>query len=230
MKLVLFDLDGTVLWTDGAGRSAIRQALIEEMGTAGPIDDFAFAGKTDTQIVRDLLAAAEHPHAGSEEHATRVCNRYAELLAVELKLPHRRLRVFEGVTELLDRLHARKDAVVGLLTGNIPVGARLKLAAVGIDPDRFQVGAFGSDALERSGLPPIAAERSAPLMGHVPHGHEVVIIGDTPSDVSCGRSIGARAIAVATGPFSVAELEATGAYAVFPDLTDTNAVETAIFA
>jgi phosphoglycolate phosphatase len=230
MKLILFDLDGTVLWTDGAGRSAIRQALIEEMGTAGPVDDFAFAGKTDTQIVRDLLTAAQHPHAGSEAHAARVCNRYAELLEVELRLPHRKLRVFDGVTELLDRLHARADAVVGLLTGNISVGARLKLAAVGLDPDRFEVGAFGSDALERSGLPPIAAERSAPLIGHVPHGDEVVIIGDTPSDVSCGQGIGARAIAVATGPFSVAELEAAGAYAVFLDLTDTNAVEAAIFA
>jgi phosphoglycolate phosphatase-like HAD superfamily hydrolase len=230
MKLILFDLDGTVLWTDGAGRSAIRQALIEEMGTAGPIDDYAFAGKTDVQIVRELLTAAEHPDAHSDEHATRVCNRYAELLESELKLPHRNLRVFDGVPELLARLHMRADAIVGLLTGNIPVGARLKLAAVGIDPDRFRVGAYGSDALKRDGLPLIAAQRSATLMGHVPHGDEVVIIGDTPSDVSCGQGIGARAIAVATGPFSVAELQAAGAYAVFPDLTDTDAVESAIFA
>ncbi len=230
MKLILFDLDGTILWTDGAGRSAIRQALIEEMGTAGPIDDFAFAGKTDTQIVRELLTAAKHPHAGSDAHAVRVCNRYAELLEVELGLPHRDLKVFDGVTELLERLHARPDAVVGLLTGNITVGARLKLSSVGIDPDRFEVGAFGSDALARSDLPPIAAQRAAAVMGRVPRGEEVVIIGDTPSDVSCGQSIGARAIAVATGPFSVAELEAAGAYAVFPDLTDTDEVETAIFA
>ncbi len=83
MKLVLFDIDGTLLWSDGAGRGAIRKALLAEMGTTGPIDDFRFDGKTDPQIVRDLMIAAEHPHANSEEHVQAVCDRYVELLSHE---------------------------------------------------------------------------------------------------------------------------------------------------
>ncbi|UCG86542.1 MAG: haloacid dehalogenase-like hydrolase [Gemmatimonadota bacterium] len=228
-KLILFDVDGTLLWTDGAGRAAIRQALIHEMGTAGPIDDFAFAGKTDPQIVRELLRAAAHPNADSNSHAERVCQRYAEVLESELRAPQRSVRVFQGVRTLLARLKTRDDCVVGLLTGNIEVGARLKLSAVGIDPDQFQIGAYGSDAMDRAELPLIAAERAAPLLGHVPRGEEVVILGDTPSDVTCGHGIGARAIAVATGPFSIEELEAFEPYAVFPDFTDTAAVVAAIF-
>ncbi|UCD23730.1 MAG: HAD hydrolase-like protein [Gemmatimonadota bacterium] len=229
-KLILFDIDGTLLWTDGAGRSAIRQALIMEMGTAGPVDDHAFAGKTDPQIVRELLTAADHPQAHSESDAERVCAKYAEVLEVELQTPGRSLRIYEGVPMLLDQLSAHSDAIVGLLTGNIEVGARLKLAAAGIDPDQFRVGAFGSDARERADLPSIAAQRAEPLFGHAPQGEEVVIIGDTPSDVTCGRSIGARSIAVATGPFSVQELAAIGPYKVFPTLEDTDAVIEAIFA
>jgi phosphoglycolate phosphatase-like HAD superfamily hydrolase len=229
-KLILFDVDGTLLWSDGAGRAAIRQALIDEMGTAGPIDDFAFAGKTDPQIVRELLTAAAHPDADSNGYAERVCQRYAEILEVELRDPQRSLRVFQGVRDLLAQLHTRDDGVVGLLTGNIEVGARLKLTAAGIDPDQFQIGAYGSDAMERAALPLIAAQRAVPLFGHVPRGEEVVILGDTPSDVTCGRDIGARPIAVATGPFSREELEAFEPYAVFQDFTDTTAVIEAIFA
>ena len=227
-KLVLFDIDGTLLWSDGAGRSAIRQALVSVMGTAGPIDDFPFAGKTDPQIVRELMTAADHPRAANEIDAERVCNKYAELLETELQVPGRELRVYQGVPSLLEELHQRADAAVGLLTGNIEIGAKIKLRAVGIDPDQFCVGAFGSDAQERADLPQIAAQRAEPLFGHVPQGEEVVIIGDTPADVTCGSAIGARAIAVATRPFSVEELQALGPYRVFADLTDTPAVLEAI--
>jgi phosphoglycolate phosphatase-like HAD superfamily hydrolase len=229
-KLVLFDIDGTLLWSDGAGRAAIRRALIDEMGTAGPIDDFAFAGKTDPQIVRELLAAADHPKADSNSHAERVCRRYAEILERELQAPQRSLHVYDGVHDLLTQLGDRRDAVVGLLTGNIEVGAALKLRAAGIDPGQFQIGAYGSDAVNRSDLPSIATRRAAALFGHEPHGEEVVIIGDTPSDVTCGRGIGARSIAVATGPFSTQELQSFGPHAVFPDFRDTAAVIAAIFA
>jgi phosphoglycolate phosphatase-like HAD superfamily hydrolase len=99
-------------------------------------------------------------------------------------------------------------------------GAQLKLRAVGLDPARFVVGAYGSDHAERPRLPPIAARRAEPHFGRLPTGAEVVIIGDTPADVSCGACIGARAVAVATGEFGVPELEATGAHAVFRDFSD----------
>lgn len=228
-KLILFDIDGTLLWSDGAGRAALRQALIDEMGTPGPIDAYSFAGKTDRQIVRELMVAAEHPQAESEAHLDRVCDRYTELLQRELVASGRQLHVYVGVRELLERLGHRDDAVVGLLTGNLERGAALKLSAVGIDVAQFRVAAYGSDAADRGELPGIAAQRASALMGRVPTGTEVVIIGDTPADVECGRAIGARAIAVATGPYDFAELSALTPYAVFEDFSDVSSVIESIY-
>jgi phosphoglycolate phosphatase-like HAD superfamily hydrolase len=229
-KLILFDLDCTLLWSDGAGRAAIHRALVDEMGTEDPLENFSFAGKTDSAIARELLRSANHPLAESDEHVMKVCDRYAELLEAELQSPDRHVRVFAGVHELLEKLGSRKDAVVGVLTGNIEKGALLKLKAAGIDPGQFKVAAYGSDAFSRDALPPIAVSRAAAVMGCVPRGKEVVIIGDTPADMTCGKGLGARAIGVATGPFKVAELEAAGGFAVFEDLSMTDMVITAIFA
>jgi phosphoglycolate phosphatase-like HAD superfamily hydrolase len=200
------------------------------MGTAGPIDEYSFAGKTDRQIVLELMQAAEHPHAESKAHLDRVCDRYTELLQQELGKPGRDLRVYVGVRGLLERLGSRTDSVVGLLTGNLEMGAALKLSAVGIDVTQFRVAAYGSDATDRADLPFIAAQRAAPLMGRVPHGDEVVILGDTPADVECGKGIGARAIGVATGPYDVEALRQAGPYAVFEDFSDLELVLEAIYA
>jgi phosphoglycolate phosphatase-like HAD superfamily hydrolase len=105
----------------------------------------------------------------------------------------------------------------------------LKLRSAGLDPSSFRVGAYGSDSAHRPNLPAIAAERARPFFGgRAPAGHEVVIVGDTPSDVQCGAGIGARAIAVATGRWSRADLLACGPYAAFEDLSDTDAVVRAI--
>lgn len=227
-RLVLFDIDGTLIWTDGAGRSAIRQALLTEMGTAGPVDRFRFDGKTDPQIVRELLTAAGHPSAESAAHIDAVCSRYVALLRDELARGDRAIRVFPGVADLLQRIEARGDYLLGLLTGNLADGAALKLAAAGLDPARFRVGAYGSDAADRPALPAIAAARAAPLMGRIPRGGDIVICGDTPADVTCGREIGARAIGVATGAYSRQELELAGAFAAFDDFGDVAAVLDAI--
>ncbi len=229
MKLVLFDIDGTLMWTDGAGRSAIRAALLAEMGSTGPIEGFRFDGKTDPQIVHELLRASGHPHAESRAHVQAVCDRYVEMLEGELASGKRTPHVFPGVLELLDLIERRDNAVLGLLTGNIAAGARLKLASVGMEFDRFRVGAFGSDAAERGELPAIAAARAAEAVGETPTGEEIVIIGDTPADVTCGMGVGARAIAVATGSYRTDELAAAGAYAVFESLVDTERVLGAIF-
>jgi phosphoglycolate phosphatase-like HAD superfamily hydrolase len=158
-----------------------------------------------------------------------VCDRYTTLLRGELAAPHRSLRVLDGVSELLDALDAHADALVGLLTGNVKLGAEMKLSAVGLDVTLFRVGAYGSDAADRSHLPPIAVQRAEAVMGREPQGSDVVIIGDTPADVACGRGIGARAIAVATGPFNLEQLRATAPYAAFLDLTDATQVMAAIF-
>jgi len=228
-KLILFDLDGTVLWSDGAGRAAIHQALTDEIGTAGPIDGVPLAGRTDMAIARELLRAANHPDAERDDCVKRVCDRYVELLEGELQSSERNIRVYVGVRELLETLGLRKDAVVGLLTGNVEHGATLKLKAAGVDPEQFRVAAYGSDAYSRDALPPIAVSRAGVVMGNIPRGHDVVIIGDTPADMTCGKWIGARAIGVATGPFEVAELEEAGGYAVFSDFSYTETVVTAIF-
>jgi len=229
-KLILFDLDGTLLLSDGAGTTSIERALKEEMGTAAPIEGYSFAGKTDFSIVRDLMRGAGYQEADSEECVKRVCDRYARLLEPELRSPHRHVRALSGVHELLDALASHPGAVLGLLTGNIEQGAHLKLLAVGIDPSQFRVAAYGSEAFSRDALPPLAVSRAGEVMGRIPRGQEVVIIGDTPADMTCGNGIGARAIGVATGPFAVEDLEAAGGDYVFADLTATEEVVAAIFA
>src|SRR5256885_1155172 len=162
MKLVLFDIDGTLLWTDGAGRRAIHRALLEETGTAGPIETYRFDGKTDPQIVRELLALAGHPDAADGKRVEAVCRRYVGLLSAELAKPTQATQLMVGIAELLAALepHERADrAVVGLLTGNVEPGAALKLRSAGLDPDRFRVGAYGSDSHRRADLPALAAQR-----------------------------------------------------------------------
>jgi phosphoglycolate phosphatase-like HAD superfamily hydrolase len=228
-RLVLFDIDGTILWTDGAGRRAVFQALEEHFGRSGP-GEHRFDGKTDPQIVRELMRHAGVSDADIDARLDVVLDRYLDLLRDELASVDHGRHIFPGVRELLDALEAREDVVLGLLTGNIHHGARAKLAAVGIDPERFVVGAFGSDHHDRPELPEIARRRAERALGHPVAGHDRVVIGDTPADVACGRSIGARAIGVATGHYSVDELRACGAAAVFPDLSDTAAVVRAILA
>jgi phosphoglycolate phosphatase-like HAD superfamily hydrolase len=154
--------------------------------------------------------------------------RYVEQLHRELHNPEHKPKRLPGVPEVLDALEARDDVTLGLLTGNVGEGAAAKLRAVGIDPSRFLVNAFGSDHEHRPELPAIARQRATELLGVDIPGDRVVVIGDTPADVTCGREIGARAIGVATGRYSVDELASYGAHAVFRDLTDTQAVVQAI--
>ena len=233
MKLVLFDIDGTLLWTDGAGRRAIHRALLDEAGTAGPIESYRFDGKTDPQIVRELLSLAGHPAAADAGRIDAVCRRYVEHLRSELAAPTQTTRLMPGTRELLGALEpheAGRRALVGLLTGNVAHGAALKLRSAGLEPARFRVGAYGSDSAQRPDLPAVAAERAAALTGRRFTGADVVVIGDTPDDVACGRPIGARSVAVATGSYDVTALRAAGAAYVFATLTDTAAVLDAIFA
>lgn len=199
------------------------------MGATGPIDGYRFDGKTDPQIVVELMRAARHPYAESARHVEAVCRRYLELLQDALDERRADIRLYPGVAALLDAVEARPDTVMGLLTGNLAEGATLKLRAAGVDPDRFRVGAFGSDSPHRSELPAVAANRAAELLGCVPHGPEIVIIGDTPADMTCGRGVGARAIGVATGRHPVDELMAAGAAAAFVSFENTGSVLEAIF-
>jgi phosphoglycolate phosphatase len=227
-KLVLFDIDGTLLLTAGAGRRAIVAALGDEVDDPSAFEGIRFDGKTDPQIVAEILEAAGQADPRESERVRRLCRRYVGLLALELERPTTRTTLMPGVEALLDALEARSGVVLGLLTGNLAEGAALKLRSGGIDPARFRVGAYGSDAAHRPDLPEIAARRAEPLFGRVPRGAEVVIIGDTPADIHCGQGISARAVGVATGSYAVADLAACGPHAVFEDLSDTESVMQAI--
>lgn len=233
MRLILFDIDGTILWTDGAGRRAIHRALLDEMGTAGPIEGYRFDGKTDPQIVRELMELAGHPECNSEDRISAVCSRYVELLTAELAKPTQATRVYPGIQELLAALtpyEADGRALVGLLTGNVQHGAALKLRSAGLDFGRFAVGAYGSDSHHRPSLPAIAARRAEQRTGRSFTGADIVIVGDTPDDVACARPIGARTVGVGTGHYSAAQLRDAGATHAFDNLGETAAVIRALFA
>ena len=228
MRVVLFDIDGTLLSTRGAGKRALEAALTEHFGTAGP-SDHRYDGKTDRQIARELMHAAGFDDQAIDARLPAVLDHYLEGLRAELAATPDVLAVHAGVRELLDALEGRSDALVGLLTGNIEGGAHAKLTAVGLAPNRFRVGAFGSDHERRDALPPIAQKRAAALLGRDIAGDAVVIVGDTPNDIACGRGIRARAIAVATGGYSRNALAEHRPAAAFDDLSDTPRVIEAIF-
>jgi phosphoglycolate phosphatase len=225
--LVLFDIDGTILLTAGAGRRAVTRAVAEHFPLTDAALKVRFDGKTDPLIVMELLAASGHPDPRDPLVIRDVCERYVDYLEEELTRT-RDTTILPGVAGLLDTLEATPGVVLGLVTGNVARGARLKLASGGIDPARFLVGAYGSDSHHRPDLPPIAARRAEPFLGRIPSGPEVIIIGDTPADVTCGAGIGARPVAVATGSYDEATLLAAGAAAVFADLSDTRRVVEAI--
>lgn len=226
--LVLFDIDGTLLLTAGAGRRAILRAMADVLPEQVGLERIRFDGKTDPQIVVELLEAGGHAAPSDQQVIAAVCRRYVGQLADELRRPETRTTIMPGVTALLDAIEAEGDILLGLLTGNLAEGAALKLEAAGLGTTRFRVGAYGSDAARRPELPAIAARRAEPIFGRVPRGAEVVIIGDTPADVTCGRGIAARAIGVATGAYATGELAAAGADATFADLGDTARVMAAI--
>ena len=225
--LVLFDIDGTILHSGGAGRDAMEYALATVFGTAGD-SAMRYDGKTDKQIVRESMRAAGISEAEIDAHMEQVVSLYVATLPSRLGDPERHVGMYPGVAELIDAVHARDDTVLGLLTGNVEPGARLKLGAVGLDFDQFRINAFGSDHEIRGELPAIAHQRMQDAFGITLGGRDVVVIGDTPADISCGRELGARAIAVATGSYSVEDLKAHDPYAVFSDLSDTDAVLAAI--
>jgi phosphoglycolate phosphatase-like HAD superfamily hydrolase len=224
MVLILFDIDGTLLTAAGAGRRAIHGALRDVFGGVGPAD-YWFDGKTDPQIVRDLMRHEGHSDDVIDDRLDDVLTRYADRLGVELQDPSHLPIVHPGVPELLDALESHSEIILGLLTGNIEPGATQKLRAVGLDPARFVVGAFGSDHEHRLELPAIAEARAR---SHLGRDVDLVVIGDTPADVACGAGAKRRAIAVATGRYTVDELSACGPAAVFQDLSDTEAVMAAI--
>ena len=228
MRLFLFDIDGTLVNAGGAGRVAVTNALEEVYGTTGPIDGYDFRGRTDPRIVLDLLGGAGWNEADIRARLATYFDVYLRELDA-LVADGARVRVLPGVGDVVRALSARDDAVVGLLTGNIEPGARVKLRSTGLWP-LFRVGAFGSDDVDRRRLPAVARRRAFESLGHDIPFDRVTIIGDTPLEVDCARASGALAVAVATGRYTGDELSACSPDALFPDLSDVKAVLDALCA
>ncbi|HZO58071.1 MAG TPA: HAD family hydrolase [Solirubrobacterales bacterium] len=226
--LVLWDIDGTLVDSAKLGRDAFLIAF-ERITGAPPAQLVPFAGRTDLEIAADLLEQSGHPVDDGVVAAFE--GALAAAMAGLADEVRRRGRAYPGAKDSLERLRREAGVVQGLLTGNIPANARVKLGAVGLDGlVDFDIGGYGSDHRVRSELVAIACERAERKLGvHVPPAR-AVLVGDTPLDVAAAQAGGARAIGVATGPYSVAELEDSGADAVLPDLRDAERLVAAVLA
>lgn len=222
-RLLLFDIDGTLLHVDGAGRAALGAAMRQVCAETGPIDRLEFRGKTDPAIVRELLRGCGWPDARIDDCLPAIWERYVPALERELEARRAGGRICAGVEALLERLHADPGVVCALVTGNVEGGAWGKLKAWGLDR-RFAFGAFGSDSENRDELPPIAVRRAESRHGRRLDLREVVVIGDTPADIQCARAAGVRCVAVASGGLGPEALREHSPDHVFESLADTEAV------
>jgi len=218
--LILFDIDGT-LTRGGPAKVAFHTAMLESFGTAGAIESHDFSGKTDPQIVRELLTDAGLDDVAVDAKLAELWDRYIEEL--EDRIGDNPMRLLPGVASLIEALDAEPGVAMGLVTGNIIRGARVKLGSVGL-AERLTVGGYGSDHEIREHLPAIALDRAFEAWGVRFAAESAVIVGDTHRDVQCGKHEGMRTVAVATGRVSRARLETTGADAVFDDLSDIDSV------
>jgi phosphoglycolate phosphatase len=223
--ILLFDIDGTLVLTGGAGGRAMSLAFDEIFGIRDAFAGIPMLGRTDSWILAS--AADKHGIPPGSADLARFQSVYFKHLAREIDQPGSRKGIMPGIRPLLDALAARDDAYLALLTGNYEVSARLKLEHFGLW-HYFRCGAFGDDAPDRNGLLPRAMSQIGACGGPLVPASQVVIIGDTPLDVAVALAGGARSIAVATGSHSVDELKASGADVVFDTLEDTDSVLAAI--
>jgi phosphoglycolate phosphatase-like HAD superfamily hydrolase len=214
VRLVLFDIDGTLVRTGGAGVKAFAKVFATEFGATDGFERLKFAGRTDTSLVREFFGFHHIP--ASPENFRRFFERYVFWL--DHILSDSKTETCAGVREFLAGLEALpQPPLLGLLTGNIRLGAEIKLRHFGFW-DIFQTGGFADDHEERDHIAAIARERGRKILGNYLRDDEVVVIGDTPLDIRCGRAIRARVLAVATGGANLEELKAHQPEWAVPDL------------
>src|SRR5881227_2303556 len=195
-RLLLFDIDGTLIHSGGAGVHALKSAFKERFGVADDLHDIEIAGMTDSGIVISILNKHEIPV--TNENMAAFLDSYVHFLSFEL--PRRAGNLLPGVLELLEKLKARPNLVLALLTGNVSRGAQLKLEHYGVW-HFFEFGAFADDHHDRNELGPFARSRAKERHGRE-FSADIDVIGDTPRDIACGKALGARTIAVATGTWN----------------------------
>jgi phosphoglycolate phosphatase len=225
MRLVLFDIDGTILTDRGASRSAFADALFATYGYDGDLARYDFSGRTDPQIAHMVLGDAGFTRDDVNARIAQLWERY--LAGLARNATPERVQVMPGIRELVAQLHEHDGVVLALLTGNIEPGARLKLGGASLN-DYFPFGAFGSDSADRTELPPFAVRRASERLGHQFTGADVVIIGDSIYDVRCGVPYEATTIAVASGKTPAETLRAENPTFFFDDASNVDAVLSAI--
>lgn len=211
----LFDIDGTLLSTGGAGQKAMERALTDQFGVPDPNEDIPAAGRTDRAITSDLFR-----HHGLDP-SPEEWEQFQQVYFGHLQRTMRELSgvVLPGVISLLDQLARREDITLGLLTGNFQEAARVKLSHHAID-QHFLFGGYGDHHHDRDDVARVAYAEACRHLGRDVPRDSVIVIGDTPSDVKCARAIGARVVAVATGMFDLDTLARTEPDAVYQDLSD----------
>jgi phosphoglycolate phosphatase len=218
-RLLLFDIDGTLIHSGGAGVHALKRTLAERFGIADDLDDIEIAGMTDSGIVVSILK--KHRIPATNENIAAFLDSYVHFLSLEL--PRREGKLLPGVLELLEKLKSRPVLVLALLTGNVSRGAQLKLEHYGVW-HFFEFGAFADDHQDRNQLGSFAVTRAKEKHGREFSATEIDVIGDTPRDITCGKAFGARTIAVATGTYSREELAEHQPDFLIDDLSDVDRV------
>lgn len=221
MRIVLFDIDGTLLTAGAGARDAFSRALSEAAGRPVSPDGYSFVGRTDPQIARDILSGHGVEGEALEAGIPKMIDLYLRYFAEAL--PNMKTaRLMPGVHPLLDALSGRPGVHTALLTGNVERGARLKLEHFNLDSYfDFSISCFGSDDEDRYRLPPLAVQRASRALGRAIAPAELVLVGDSEHDVRCAHAVGARAVAVATGWTPIEELRAFKPDALLQDLSDT---------
>jgi phosphoglycolate phosphatase len=222
-RLLLWDIDGTLISTGAAGHRAIALATSQRFGGSGDLEGVEIAGRTDSGIAHQILAKYGEPI--TEDNMTSFLDLYLDLLAQELPLS--KGRVLPGVLELLKRAEHRSDTITGLLTGNLRRGAQLKLEHYQLW-HFFAFGAFADDHHDRNQLGTFALTRAHEGTGQEFLPEQVDVIGDTGHDIACGKAFGARTIAVATGLWTCEKLAESAPDFLFDDLSNVDDVITTL--
>jgi phosphoglycolate phosphatase len=218
-RLLLFDIDGTLITSGGAGEQALKDAMSARFGVVEDLQGVSLAGSTDANIAVQLLR--RHGLDPEPENIAALLDEY--LTHLPSRMTERNGFLMPGIISLLEELHTKPEAVLGLLTGNVERGAKIKLTHYGVW-HFFEFGAYADDHHDRNELGKFAQARALAKHGEEFPPERIYVIGDTPRDIECGRAIGAQTVAIATGQYSVEELSVYKPDHLFEDFSDTAAV------